>query len=40
MTIVDKLDPSLSKRPSRFDRKYRFGNPSFEDRERYCRYWR
>lgn len=36
---LDKLDPGLSKRPSRFDRKYRFGNPSFEDRVRYCEYW-
>ena len=37
---VDKLDPGLSKRPSRIDRKYHFGNPSFEDRVRYCEYWR
>jgi hypothetical protein len=38
--IVDKLDHGLSKRPSRFDRKYCFGNPSFENRVRYCEYWR
>lgn len=37
---VDKLDAGLSKRPSRFDRKYRFNNPSFDDRPRYCEYWR
>ena len=39
-TTVDKLDPGLSKRPSRFDRKYRFNNPSFEERVRYCEFWR
>ena len=39
-TTVDKLDAGLSKRPSRFDRKYRFNNPSFEDGVRYCEYWR
>ncbi len=37
---VEKLDAGLSKRPSRFDRKYCFENPSFEDRVRYCEYWR
>ena len=37
---VDKLDPGLSKRPSRIDRKYCFSNPSYEDRVRYCEYWR
>lgn len=37
---VDKLDPGLSKRPSRFDRKYCFSNPSLEDRTRYCQTWR
>lgn len=37
--VVDKLDPGLSKRPSRFDRKYGFDNPSFDDRVRYCEYW-
>ena len=37
---VDKLDAGLSKRPSRFDRKYCFENPSFEDRVRYGEYWR
>ncbi|CAD6573448.1 MAG: hypothetical protein ASARMPRED_006081 [Alectoria sarmentosa] len=36
---LNKLDAGLSKRPSRFDRKYRFENPSFEDRVRYCEYW-
>lgn len=37
---MEKLDPGLSKRPSRVDRKYHFSNPSFEDRVRYCEYWR
>ncbi|KAL0261579.1 hypothetical protein SLS55_003009 [Diplodia seriata] len=37
---LDKLDPGLSKRPSRFDRKYRFKNPSLEERIRYCDWWR
>ncbi|KAF2456616.1 P-loop containing nucleoside triphosphate hydrolase protein, partial [Lineolata rhizophorae] len=36
---LDKLDAGLSKRPSRFDRKYRFDNPQFEERLRYCEYW-
>ena len=37
---VDKLDHGISKRPSRFDRKYCFGNPPIEDRIRYCESWR
>jgi hypothetical protein len=37
---VDKLDIGLSERPSRFDRKYYFGMPEFEERVRYCDYWR
>lgn len=36
---LDKLHHGLSKRPSRFDRKYCFSNPSFEERVRYCEYW-
>ncbi|KAI9823491.1 MAG: hypothetical protein M1819_001345 [Sarea resinae] len=36
---LDKLDPGLSKRPSRFDRKYRFNTPAFEQRQRYCQVW-
>jgi transitional endoplasmic reticulum ATPase len=37
---LDKLDQGLSKRPSRFDRKYRFTMPAFEERSRYCELWR
>ncbi|KAL8833166.1 MAG: hypothetical protein Q9170_004447 [Blastenia crenularia] len=37
---LDKLDAGLSSRPSRFDRKYLFPNPSEEERTLYCRYWR
>ncbi|OJD33890.1 p-loop containing nucleoside triphosphate hydrolase protein [Diplodia corticola] len=37
---LDNLDPGLSKRPSRFDRKYRFRSPSLEERIRYCDWWR
>ncbi|GAA5913616.1 hypothetical protein JCM6882_001703 [Rhodosporidiobolus microsporus] len=35
----DKLDPALSNRPSRFDRKYNFPNPSTSERRSYARYW-
>lgn len=37
---MENLHPGLSKRPSRFDRKYHFDNPSLEERTRYCEYWR
>ncbi|KKF93156.1 putative ATPase YjoB [Ceratocystis platani] len=36
---LDRLDPGLSKRPSRFDRKYLFPNPDTSQREAYCRFW-
>ncbi|KAK8866188.1 hypothetical protein IAR55_001339 [Kwoniella newhampshirensis] len=36
----DRLDPALSNRPSRFDRKYTFPNPSRADRRNYALYWR
>ncbi|KAK0927352.1 hypothetical protein LTR91_003840 [Friedmanniomyces endolithicus] len=36
---LDRLDPGLAKRPSRFDRKYLFPNPNFEEREKYMVYW-
>lgn len=36
----DKLDPGLSKRPSRFDRKYLFPIPNEHERLLYCEYWR
>ncbi|KAL8788163.1 MAG: hypothetical protein Q9213_001802 [Squamulea squamosa] len=37
---LDLLDPSISKRPSRFDRKYLFPLPSTPQRTEYCMYWR
>ena len=37
---LEKLDPGLSKRPSRFDRKYMFPPPSNEERTMYCEFWR
>ncbi|KAL9118855.1 MAG: hypothetical protein Q9187_004591 [Circinaria calcarea] len=36
---LDRLDPGLSKRPSRFDRKYYFPDPNMEQRVKYCEYW-
>ena len=37
---LDKLDPAISKRPSRFDRKYHFKIPGEEERRLYAEYWR
>jgi hypothetical protein len=37
---LERLDSGISKRPSRFDRKYHFDLPSEADRVRYCEYWR
>lgn len=37
---LDQLDPGVSKRPSRFDRKFEFGKPDLEGRTKYCEYWR
>ncbi|MCJ1475243.1 hypothetical protein MMC13_003905 [Lambiella insularis] len=37
---LDQLDDGLSKRPSRFDRKYLFPNPSSSERVLYVQYWR
>jgi len=37
---IDQLDPGLSKRPSRFDRKYLFPLPSKAERIQYVQYWR
>lgn len=36
---LDRLDPGLSKRPSRFDRKYAFLDPNFDERTQYAQYW-
>ncbi|KAK3696661.1 hypothetical protein LTR37_017842 [Vermiconidia calcicola] len=37
---LDRLDPAVTKRPSRFDRKYHFKLPNEDERLAYCRYWR
>ena len=37
---LEKLDPAISKRPSRFDRKYQFKIPGEQERVLYCEYWR
>ncbi|KAF2268309.1 proteasome-activating nucleotidase [Lojkania enalia] len=37
---LDRLDPAISKRPSRFDRKYHFKLPGEEQRGDYAEYWR
>jgi transitional endoplasmic reticulum ATPase len=36
---LDRLDPGISKRPSRFDRKYLFPNPNHEQRVKYAKFW-
>lgn len=36
---LDRLDPGIAKRPSRFDRKYLFPNPNEAEREQYMHYW-
>jgi transitional endoplasmic reticulum ATPase len=36
---LDRLDPGISKRPSRFDRKYYFPDPNQKERVAYCRFW-
>ena len=37
---LDRLDPAISRRPSRFDRKYHFKIPGLNERVAYCEYWR
>ena len=37
---LEKLDPGIAKRPSRFDRKYLFDVPTRDERIQYCEYWR
>jgi transitional endoplasmic reticulum ATPase len=37
---LERLDPGISKRPSRFDRKYLFPDPDLRQRVRYCTFWR
>jgi transitional endoplasmic reticulum ATPase len=36
---LDTLDPAITKRPSRFDRKYHFRLPEEDERAAYARYW-
>ena len=36
---LDRLDPGIAKRPSRFDRKYYFPNPSYDQRVQYAKFW-
>lgn len=36
---LDRLDPGISKRPSRFDRKYYFPDPDVEQRVAYAKFW-
>jgi transitional endoplasmic reticulum ATPase len=36
---LDRLDTSITKRPSRFDRKFHFKSPSEQGRRLYCQYW-
>lgn len=36
---LERLDPSVRKRPSRFDRKYHFALPGEEERRAYCGLW-
>lgn len=37
---LERLDPGIAKRPSRFDRKYLFEVPTRDERVQYCDYWR
>ena len=37
---LEKLDAGITKRPSRFDRKYHFDLPAVPERTRYCEFWR
>lgn len=36
---LDRLDPGIANRPSRFDRKFFFPNPDYDQRVQYCKYW-
>ncbi|OQO07657.1 hypothetical protein B0A48_07354 [Cryoendolithus antarcticus] len=38
--FLERLDPGLSKRPSRFDRTYIFPLPDLKERVMYCEFWR
>lgn len=36
---LERLDPGIAKRPSRFDRKFCFPNPNLDQRVKYCHIW-
>ncbi|EJP65771.1 ATPase protein [Beauveria bassiana ARSEF 2860] len=36
---LDRLDPGIANRPSRFDRKYLFPDPNLKERIAYCHFW-
>lgn len=36
---LDRLDPGIAKRPSRFDRKYYFSDPNYDQRVQYAQFW-
>jgi transitional endoplasmic reticulum ATPase len=36
---LERLDPGIAKRPSRFDRLYFFPDPDFKQRVAYCKFW-
>jgi hypothetical protein len=36
---LDRLDPGIAKRPSRFDRKYYFPDPDYDQRVQYAQFW-
>lgn len=37
---LERLDPGIANRPSRFDRKYFFDVPDWDERVQYCEFWR
>lgn len=37
---LEQLDPGIAKRPSRFDRKYLYNDPTRDERVQYAEYWR
>lgn len=37
---LERLDPGIAKRPSRFDRKFLFPKPNLAERVQYCNFWR
>lgn len=37
---LELMDPGIAKRPSRFDRKYFYDDPTWDERVKYAEYWR